>query len=164
MNFFLFFRCRISIYAKVEKLILLFSNLLGHNFALNVFQTHSSMKVGLKRQLINDQKLTFYWFLGWIDRSSLSEYQMRMRQVVGTPKVNQFCNKDKSQIKVLQESRGWNTCEYLCQPSLTTSKNFFPTRNFPNFDSCLHYPSTINRIEIFHGVLPVHWTVSFRNP
>ena len=59
MNFFIFSRCPISIYAKVEKLILLFSNLLGHTFALNVFQTRSTMKVGLKQWLINDQNLTF---------------------------------------------------------------------------------------------------------
>ena len=53
---------------------------------------------------------------------------------------------------VLQESRG-EIHENLCQPSLTTPKNFLCTRNFNNFDSCLHYPSTIKRIEIFHGVL-----------
>ena len=47
-DFVLFSRCPISIYAKVEKLTLLFSNLLGHTFALNVLQTHSTMKVGLK--------------------------------------------------------------------------------------------------------------------
>ena len=29
---------------------------------------------------------------------------MRMHQVVGTPKVDQHSNKDKTQIKVLQES------------------------------------------------------------
>ena len=39
-DFFLISRCPVSLYAKVEKLILLFSNLLGHTFALNVFQTH----------------------------------------------------------------------------------------------------------------------------
>ena len=32
-----------------------------------------------------------------------------MRQVVETPNVNQYSNKDKSKIEVLQESRG----EYL---------------------------------------------------
>ena len=31
---------------------------------------------------------------------------MRRCQVVGTPKVNQYNKKDKTQIKVLQESRG----------------------------------------------------------
>ena len=54
---------------------------------------------------------------------------------------------------MLQESRG-EIPENPCQPSLTcTPKNFFPTRNFKNFDGCLNYPSTIKRIEIFHGVL-----------
>ena len=48
-DFVLFSRCPISIYAKVEKLTLLFSNLLGHTFALNVLQTHSTVKVGLKQ-------------------------------------------------------------------------------------------------------------------
>ena len=38
-DFVLFSRCPISIFAKVEKLALLFSNLLGHTFALNVLQT-----------------------------------------------------------------------------------------------------------------------------
>ena len=53
---------------------------------------------------------------------------------------------------MLQESRG-EIPENLCQPSLTTPKNFLSNRNFNNFDNCLHYPSTIKRIEIFHGVL-----------
>ena len=35
-DFVLFSRCPISIYAKVEKLTLLFSDLLGHTFQLNV--------------------------------------------------------------------------------------------------------------------------------
>ena len=48
-DFFLLSRCPISIYAKLEKLILLFSNPLGHTFALNVFQSHSVMKVFLKQ-------------------------------------------------------------------------------------------------------------------
>ena len=39
-DFFLISRCPVSIHAKVEKLILLFSNLLGHTLALNLFQTH----------------------------------------------------------------------------------------------------------------------------
>ena len=55
---------------------------------------------------MNDQNLMFYWFLGLIDKLCLSEYQMRMHQVVGTPKVNQYSNKDKTQIKMLQESMG----------------------------------------------------------
>ena len=59
-EFFLASRCPISIYAKVETLILPFSNLLGNTLPLNVFQTHSIMKMDLKQQLINDQNLTFY--------------------------------------------------------------------------------------------------------
>ena len=31
---------------------------------------------------------------------------MRMRQVVRTPNVNQYSDKDNTQIKVLQESEG----------------------------------------------------------
>ena len=45
-NFFLFSRCPISIHAKVENLILRFSNLLGHTFALNAIQTHSKNQSG----------------------------------------------------------------------------------------------------------------------
>ena len=48
-DFFSNSRCPIPLYAKVEKLILLFSNLVGHTFALNVFRTHSTMNVGLKQ-------------------------------------------------------------------------------------------------------------------
>ena len=93
----------------MEKLILLFINLLGHTFALNVLETHSTLKVGLKQQLMNYQNLMFYWFLGLIDWLCLSEYQIRMYQVVGTPKVNQHSNKDKTLIKMLQESWDENT-------------------------------------------------------
>ena len=46
MIFFLISRCPIPLYAKVEKLILLFSNLLGHTFALNVFQNSLNNECG----------------------------------------------------------------------------------------------------------------------
>ena len=83
-----------SIHAEEQKtLILSFSNLLGHNFPLSAFQTHLTMKLALKQQLINGRSLTFDCFWDLTDR--LSEHQIKMNPVVAITKVYQKSNRFK---------------------------------------------------------------------
>ena len=53
-------------------------------------------------------------------------------QVVRTPKVNQYSNKDKIHIKGYK-NLGGEISEYLCEVSLTTPKKFLSQQKFPKF-------------------------------